>query len=255
MKARLFVLPGSHPAMAARLMLEHKGIDYSRVDLVPVLSKGILRAAGFPRVTVPALRLDGERIQGTMAIARALDQAVPEPPLLPSQSADPERRAAVEEAEEWADADVQQLARRIIWNILSRDPRGRRSYLEGARLGVPVGLAARTAAPLVHLSKRFNAADDEAVRADLGQLPAILDRVDELLAAGVIGTEQPNVADFQIATCLRLLLTMDDVRDAFTDRPCRDYALDLAPEYLGYAPAALPDEWKSWRPAPAAEPT
>ncbi len=31
--------------------------------------------------------------------------------------------------------------------MLSRDPRGRRSYLEGARLGIPVGLAAKTAAP------------------------------------------------------------------------------------------------------------
>ena len=26
--ATLYVIPGSHPSMAARLMLEHKGIEY-----------------------------------------------------------------------------------------------------------------------------------------------------------------------------------------------------------------------------------
>ena len=128
MKARLFVIPGSHPSLAARMMLELK-----RVDLVPVLSKGILRAAGFPGVTVPALILDGKRVQGTGAIARALDAAVPEPALLPPE---PEQRAKVEAAERWGDEVLQPIPRRVIWNILERDPRGRRSYLEGARLGL-----------------------------------------------------------------------------------------------------------------------
>lgn len=241
-KATLFVIPGSHPSMAARLMLERKGIDYRRVDLVPVLSKGILRLAGFPGVTVPALRLDGERIQGTGAIARALDRAVPEPPLLPGDAG---LRSKVEEAERWADETLQPLARRLIWNILARDPRGRRSYLEGARLGLPVALAAKTAPPLVHLSRRFNEADDEHARRDLEALPALLDRVDELLASGVIGGEVLNVADCQIATSLRLLMTLDDARPAFAGRPCGDYALALVPEYPGYAPAALPADWKS----------
>jgi glutathione S-transferase len=241
--ATLFVIPGSHPSMAARLMLERKGIEYHRIDLVPVLSKGILRLAGFPGVTVPALWLDGERVQGTGAIARALDRAAPEPALLPDD--DPERRSDVEAAERWADEVLQPIARRLIWNILSRDPRGRRSYLEGARLGLPVALAAKTAPPLVHLSKRFNEADDEHVRRDLEELPTMLDRVDELLASGVIGAEDLNVADFQIATSLRLLMTLDDARPAFEGRPCGDYVLSLVPDYPGYAPAALPDEWKS----------
>jgi len=244
MKATLFVLPGSHPSVAARLMLERKGIDYRRVDLIPILSKGILRAAGFKRVTVPALRLDGERIQGTGEIARALDRAVPSPPLLP---ADGERRAAVEAAERWGDEVLQPVPRRIVWNVLSRDPRGRRSYLEGARLGLPVGLAAKTAPPLVMLSKRFNGADDEAVRRDLAELPSLLDHADQLLADGVIGGEELNVADAQIATSLRLLMTLDDVRPALEGRPCAAYAMSLVPDYPGYAPAALPEEWRPGR--------
>ena len=31
-------------------MLEHKGIAYKRTDLLPVISKGVLRAVGFPGV-------------------------------------------------------------------------------------------------------------------------------------------------------------------------------------------------------------
>ena len=73
MDARLYVIPGSHPSMTARLMLERKGIPYRRVDLMPVISKAALRAVGFPGITVPALKIDGLRVQGSRQIARTLD--------------------------------------------------------------------------------------------------------------------------------------------------------------------------------------
>ena len=76
MKARLFTIPASHPSWAARLMLERKGIAYKRVDLVEGIHRLVLRAARFPGVTVPALILDGRRIQGTGTIARELDRLV-----------------------------------------------------------------------------------------------------------------------------------------------------------------------------------
>jgi hypothetical protein len=37
--AKLYTIPGSHPAMAARRMLELKEIPYKRVDLMPVISR------------------------------------------------------------------------------------------------------------------------------------------------------------------------------------------------------------------------
>src|SRR5215218_9934270 len=95
-EAKLYVIPASHPSRSAMLMLERKGIPYKRVDLLPVVSKGILRALRFPGVTVPALKLNGNRIQGSREIARELDRVQPEPPLFP---ADPGERAAVEEVE------------------------------------------------------------------------------------------------------------------------------------------------------------
>lgn len=241
MKATLFVIPGSHPSIGAQLMLERKGIEYRRIDLVPVVSKAVLRLAGFPGTTVPAMRLEGRKVQGSKAIARTLDELVPEPPLFP---ADPEQRARVEEAETWGDEVLQEIPRRISWNVLARDSRGRQSYLEGARLGVPVALAAKTARPLVLASRKFNDATDERVRADLESLPEVVDKVDGLLRDGVIGTAELNAADYQIAPSLRLLMTLEDARPALEGRSAATYAEWLVPDYPGYAPAALPAEWK-----------
>ena len=221
-------------------MLDHKGIPFKRRDLIPVVSKGLLRAAGFRGVTVPALKLDGERIQGSREIARALDRIRPDPPLFP---ADASARAAVEEAEAWGDETLQPLARRILWNGMRRDKRPLRSYSEGAKLGMPVGLAVRTSAPIVAMSKRFNDATDENVRADLAALPAAVQRVDDWIAAGVIGSDGPNAADFQIATSIGLLLTIEDVRPAIDGRPAAELARRIDPDYPGHMPPILPPEW------------
>ena len=65
MKAKLYALKLSHPAHAARLMLERKGIDHEVVNLLPGLHPQALRAMGFGGKTVPALKLpDGRRIRG-----------------------------------------------------------------------------------------------------------------------------------------------------------------------------------------------
>ena len=240
MKARLFTIPASHPGWTARLMLERKGITYARVDLVPVISKGVLRAAGFPRVTVPALRIDGVRVQGSREIARELERRVPDPPLFP---ADPAERARVEEAERWGDEVLQDVARRIVWNLLRRDRSPMISYLEGARLGVPVRVAAATSAPIAAMSARFNEATDERVEADLAELPGHLDRVDGLIADGVIGGAEPNAADLQIVTSLALLRSMDDLKPPFEGRPADDLIDRLVPDFPGRAGPGLPPAW------------
>jgi glutathione S-transferase len=191
--ATLYVIPGSHPSMAARLMLQHKGVEYRRVDLMPVISKAALKALRFPGVTVPALKLDDRRIQGSLRIARELDRLRPEPPLFPG---DPERRTAVEEAERWGDEALQGSTRRILWNAIKRDRSSIGTYAAGARLGIPIGMAVRTAAPIIAASVRFNRASDENVRADLASLPGALDRIDDWIAESVLGGESPNAADF-----------------------------------------------------------
>ena len=222
------------------MMLERKGIGFKRVDLMPVIHKAVLRAAGFPGVTVPALKLDGRRVQGSREISRALDRAAPEPPLFPS---DPARRSEVERAEQWGDEILQSVARRVLWNALRRNRAPLESFSEGARLGVPIGLAVKTAAPIVALEVRFNQASDENVRADLAALPGMLQRIDDWIAAGVLGGEEPNAADLQIATSVRLLLTLQDLRPAIDSRPAGKLARRFVPDFAGDAPPVLPPEW------------
>lgn len=240
MEARLFVIPASHPSIAAQLMLEHKGIAYKRTDLLPVISKGVLRLAGFPGVTVPALKVEGRKVQGSREIARELDRLRPEPALFP---ADAEKRAAVEEAEQWGDEVLQPPMRQILWWAIKRDKEPLRSYSEGAKLGLPISLAMKTAAPIVALSARFNEADDEHVRRGLAEMPAMLDKVDAWIAAGILGGEELNAADFQIAPSLGLAMTIDDLRPAIENRPAGELAKRVVPNYPGKTPPILPPAW------------
>ena len=243
MRARLYVIPGSSPSMAARLMLERKGIDYKRRDLISPLHKRVLKMAGFAGETVPALKLDGERIQGSRVISRALEERVPEPPLFPT---DPERRAKVEEAERWGDEELQSPGRRLAWWALSKDGSGVRSFLEGSRTGLPPSIGARTSGPFVRASARGHAADDSRAEADTRALPTLLDHVDRLIADGVIGGAEPNAADYQIAPSVRLLMAFEDLRPSIEARPAGEHALRVVPQYPGrIAAGVLPAQWLS----------
>ena len=233
MRATLFGIPASHPSLAAQLMLEHKGIEYRRIDLIPATQRAILPAFGFARKTVPAIRLDGARIQGTKEIALALDALIPSPALFP---ADRERRREVLEAEAWGEEVLQPVPRRLVWNALRRDSSTLETYLEGARIGIPTPIAARTAAPFTMASRRFNRATDEAAERDLAALPGMIDRVDELIERGVIGGAERNAADYQIATSVSLLLTMDDVRPLIEGRPAERLARDVVKNQPGHMP-------------------
>jgi glutathione S-transferase len=233
MRATLFGIPASHPTLAGQLMLEHKGVQYRRIDLAAGVHRPILRALGFPGKTVPAIRLDGARLQGTTEIALALDALLPEQPLFPR---DPERRREVVEAEAWGNEVLQPIPRRLVWNGLGRDRSELRTYLDDARLGIPVSVAARVAPPIASLARRLNKATDENVQRDLAALPGIIDRVDELIERGVIGGAEPNAADYQIATSVSFLLTMDDLRPMIEGRRAERLAREVVSNQPGHLP-------------------
>jgi glutathione S-transferase len=240
MDARLYVIPASHPSIAVSLMLDHKGIPFKRKDLMPVVSKGVLRAVGFPGNTVPALKIDGNKVQGSRPIARELERLRPEPPLFP---ADPDQRAKVEEAERFGDEELQHPIRQLLWWGFKRDRSPLKSYSEGAKLGVPIDLAVKTGGPLVALSARFNEASHENARAAAARLPELLDRVDAWIEDGTLNGTQLNAADFQIAPSIGLALTLDDLRPAIESRPAGALAKRVVPNYPGRMPAVLPAEW------------
>jgi glutathione S-transferase len=237
---KLYVIPGSHPSKAAELMLEHKGIPFKRVDLVTAMHRPSLKLLGFQGKTVPAMKLDGRKFQGTREISRALDELKPDPPLLTS--------GAVKEAERWGDEELQPIPRRLAWWALlhlsgKERTEAARLSLQGYRLGLPVGIAARTVLPIAKVSAGYNNSTDDAVRADLAALPSRIDRVDALISEGVIGGEQPNAADFQIATSVRLLLAYEDLRPYVEGRPAADHARRVVPDYDAAFPKVFPAEW------------
>lgn len=240
MQVRLYTIPGSHPGMAIQLMLKHKGIDFNRTDLLPVVSKAALRLLGFPGVSVPAAKINGRRFQGSIEISRELDRLQPDPPLYP---ADPVQLLEVEAIERFCDVDLQHPIRQALWWSFRHDREPMRSYSEGHRIGIPIGLAIKTGGLLVSLSVRFNEATDENVRAGLASLPGVLTRIDRWIEEGVIGGEEPNAADFQVAASLRLALTLDDLRPVIEPRPCGQLALRLVPHYPGHLPPTLPQAW------------
>lgn len=117
------------------------------------------------------------------------------------------------------------------------------SYSEGARLGIPIGLAVKTGAPIVWASAKLNDATDENVRADLASLRGDLDRIDEWIVDGVIGAGVPNAADYQIAPSIRLAMTFDDLRPYIEQRPAGQLAMRVVPDFAGRTPPVFPAEW------------
>jgi glutathione S-transferase len=240
MNVRLFSMPGSHAAMTGQLLFDQKGISYKRTDLLPVVSWVVLKALGFPDVTVPAAKIDGERVQGTRAIARELERRQPEPPLFPD---DPERRRAVEEAERFGEEELQQRIREIFLWCARKDRSGLVGYLEGAKIGMPHPLAARIAGPFIALDARSRGATDENVRHAIAALPSMLQRIDDWIDEGILGGEPSNVADLQIAPSLRLAMSLDDLRPAIEGRPAGRLASRIVKHFPGRTPAVLPPEW------------
>lgn len=232
MKVVLLWFPLSNPSQAARLMLERKGIAYTTRDLIPGLHPAQVRLAGFKRGTVPALKIDDRRIQGSLAISRALEELRPDPPLLPS--------AEVEEAERWGESVLQPVTGRVVHWALGRDPE-LRAWL-ARQAGVPApGPLVRASGPVARAFDR--SATDAATRAEVAALPSVLDHVDALIERGTIGDpDAPNAADFQIATTVRELLSLGDLSVLVEGRPAEEWSRRLLPEWE-HTPVRVPRDW------------
>jgi glutathione S-transferase len=197
--ATLFGIPGSHAVRTGELMLEHKGIDYRRVNFPAGPHRVLVRLVGFPGDRVPAVKFeDGRRAQGTRELPRVLDELVPEPRLVTD---DP--RAL--EAERWADDVLQQWARRMVASTGSSSPDALAGRGAGGRLGpllTPYERPRRVIARLVLVAFRVT---KEQLRKDRERTGEILDRVDTWIADGVLNGERLHSADFAVASSLALV--------------------------------------------------
>src|SRR4051794_29675889 len=209
-------------------MLDLKGIDYKLVHVLPGNQRVHLRLAGFRGGTVPALKLDGRKIQGSREIARELDALVAEPALLP---ADTDARQQVEEAERWGDEEFQAVPRRIFRCALTKDA-GLRRWLAEVDGGMPLpAVGARLSGPVSMYYARAVGAREDQVRQDIAQLPRMLDRVGELASDGVLRSNPPNAATLQIMCTVRALLGYADFEELVGARSFAPLARELFPHY------------------------
>jgi glutathione S-transferase len=239
-EVKLYSIAISHPARTAGLMLRHKGIEHEIVDVPPGSQRLMLRLNGFGGGTVPALKIDGRKVQGSLNISRALDELQPEPHLFPT---DPEQRAAVEEAERWGEVVLQPPPRNVFRWCIDHDHQLRRTLAK--QTGIPLPDVAATALKPVgwYFSRLVSGSTEESIKAQLASLPALLDHVDELIAEGVIGGQQPNAADFQIATSVRVLMNFPQLAPTIESRPAGELAMRIAPNFGRPMPVEVPEEW------------
>ena len=240
MAATLYAVPASHPCAAVEKALQLKGVEYRRVDIPPVAHKAVQYAL-FGQGMVPGLVLDGEKVIGSRAIIRRLEERTPDPPLLP---ADEKERKSVELAEQWGDEVLQPLVRRVIWMALVRSPDALPSYGEGSRLPIPEAVSRLTAPLVARVERRINKGGELNVRADLAALDHHFSRIERWMDHDVVGGSQPNAADLQIGSGLALLLTIQDLDREYGARRPAELARRWFPGYPGHVPAgALPAEW------------
>jgi glutathione S-transferase len=244
MAVRLYWMAISHPSQAARKMLECKGVKFELVDVLPLSQRVHLRLAGFRGGTVPALKLDERRVQGSRKIARVLDERWPDPPLFPR---DRELLVRVVEAERWGEEQLQPVPRRIARFGAARDVEIRRWGARGQRLPAP-DTVARLSGPLVRFYGRTTEADgrratEAAIRADLAALPKLLAHADALLDDRTLALSPPNAATLQVLSSVRLLDTFADLHDYVSTHTCAQAASDVFPRYPASLPHFLPSQW------------
>ncbi len=228
----LHVLPPSHPCLAVEAALKRKGLEYEKITLQPGLHGDEIEAIYGAR-TVPGMVVDGEPVHGSRAITARLDELVAEPALLTSD--------AVREAEAWGDTELQDLGRRLPWAALHFRPEALGTFGGAAPLD-PAGTD--FAMRYIRASWKYHGITCARVAEDLAGIGEKLDRVDQLVADGVIGGAEPNAADFQIGATLRVLLTVGDLHEQMAGRPLEELARRHFPDYPGLVPAgAFPASW------------
>jgi glutathione S-transferase len=234
MAAKLWVVHNSHPCATVERALQLKGVGYALVELPPPLHAAVQRVV-FGARTVPAIRFDdGEKVQGSRAILRRLEERVPDPPLYGG--------AGVDEAERWGDEVLQPLVRRVLWPALAAKPEGIVALQQGGRLPPLPAPVVRALAPgIARVEFRLNGVRPGSLERDLAALPGHLDRIDAWVADGFLGGERANAADLQIGASLWLLHVIEDLRPLLDGRPGMEMARRWFPRDPGTVPAgALP---------------
>ncbi|MGK2956290.1 MAG: glutathione S-transferase N-terminal domain-containing protein [Solirubrobacterales bacterium] len=235
----MHVVPFSHPCMTARAGLEHKGLEFEEVMLLPGNQDGVLEGIyGEGKTTVPGIQVGEEPIHTSIAILRYIDTEIPENPLYPEPIA-----AEIKEAEEWGDAVFQDLGRRLPFGALHFRP---------GSMGTFAGVGELDAAGTDYAMKnlrgiwKYMRLTASQLIEDIAGMPANIEKIEGYAERGIIGGDEPTAADFQIASTARVLMNVGDVKPMFDGSAAERIAMSYFPDYDGEIPAgAFPPSWIS----------
>jgi glutathione S-transferase len=235
----LFTFPGSNACLTAELVLTHAGIEWRERRLRPLMHVLELRARGFSGATAPAALIEGRRVQGSTKIAHAAAELRPDSGLLP---ADPELRERVLEAEHQAER-FQNVARRLVYVLAQRDESIIRPLVDANYGFLPSPLRAGLVKVMIRAASAGHGAKAERAERDVQRAVDLLGVFDELVDAGVLGSDVPNVADFQLAPNLALLALAPELEAALRTRACWPLAERLVGRYPLEVSAHAPQAW------------
>lgn len=236
-KIILHALPPSHPCMTAEAGLKYKGLEYERVELT-MGSHGteVDELYGEGARTVPGMMIGDEAVHGSVPILRRLEEMVPEKPLYPEPIAE-----GVRAAEEWADGHFQDLGRRLPWGALHFRPEAMGTFAGGDALD-PAGTD--FAMKFIHSTWKYHRITAVKLAEDLAGFSAQIRQIEEYAGQGLIGGDEPTAADLQIASTVRVLLTIGDLHPMFDGTAAERIAMKYFPDYDGLVPeGAYPAGW------------
>ena len=233
----MHVVPMSHPCMTARAGLQHKGLEFEEVMLLPGNQDGVLEGIyGEGNTTVPGILVGEEPVHTSIGILRFIEEQVPENPLYPEAIA-----SDVREAEVWGDEYFQDVARRLPFGALHFRPGSMGTFAGAGELD-----AAGTdfAAKNLRGIWRYMKLKPSHLMEDLARIDETIERIESYAREGIIDGETPTAADFQIAASARVLLTVGDLLPAFEGTAAERIARRFFPDYEGEIPAgAFPPAW------------
>jgi glutathione S-transferase len=183
----------SHYAEKIRLILDYKGLPYTKVEVVPGIGQLELFQKTGQR-QVPVLKDGDVMIADSTAIAEYLDRRYPEKPVIPT---DPKQKALCMLLEQWADDVLGMDARKGLIACLSQNPNFRTAFLpdmtpapvKNILSGLPVNLLGNLGAPVGLGVDTVR----ETLKTDLRYLMALLADQPYLLG------QQPTLVDFAVA--------------------------------------------------------
>ncbi|MCW2924224.1 MAG: Glutathione S-transferase domain protein [Thermoleophilia bacterium] len=236
----LYGFPGSNACLTAELLLEHAGVAYREHRVKPGPHALGMRLRGFSRETVPAIRVGTHlKVQGTRPIASWIAQAFPDAHLLPE---DPVLRERVLAAEHDGER-LQNAARRTVY-VLAQDRPGVIRPLIDANFGrFPGVVRGGLTRAMVFAASKGKGASRARLDSDLTRMAELLDGFDALVEEGVLGSETPNVADFQIAPNLAMLAAAPSFAAALKGRPSWRIAERICPTYPLEIDVDAPADW------------